>query len=179
MRRLTPLEELLAKLDSGEMSLEEMAMLTALAQEAGKSVNMTFVDDPNSPEGQAAASYVNSHHLLPPNYETVPSEQVAEQGARLLATDTPLEEKKRILMLLGHHGSKEAQEALQRYRKSPDNKELDVWARLAQDEGAQFLKERRSKKPWRRVSVLSSKIDRNSPCPCGSGRKFKKCCGLT
>ncbi|MBM4086922.1 MAG: hypothetical protein FJ272_19205, partial [Planctomycetes bacterium] len=72
-----------------------------------------------------------------------------------------------------------AQEALQRYRKSPDNKELDVWARLAQDEGAQFLKERRSKKPWRRVSVLSSKIDRNSPCPCGSGRKFKKCCGLT
>ncbi|MBU1563710.1 SEC-C domain-containing protein, partial [Patescibacteria group bacterium] len=21
------------------------------------------------------------------------------------------------------------------------------------------------------------KIGRNSPCPCGSGKKFKKCCG--
>ena len=23
---------------------------------------------------------------------------------------------------------------------------------------------------------LSSKIERNEPCPCGSGKKFKKCC---
>ena len=23
----------------------------------------------------------------------------------------------------------------------------------------------------------SPKVGRNSPCPCGSGRKFKKCCG--
>ena len=22
-----------------------------------------------------------------------------------------------------------------------------------------------------------SKINRNDPCPCGSGKKFKKCCG--
>ena len=25
--------------------------------------------------------------------------------------------------------------------------------------------------------VVKLKIGRNSPCPCGSGRKFKKCCG--
>jgi len=24
---------------------------------------------------------------------------------------------------------------------------------------------------------LPSKIGRNEPCPCGSGKKFKKCCG--
>jgi uncharacterized protein len=24
-----------------------------------------------------------------------------------------------------------------------------------------------------------SKTSRNDPCPCGSGRKFKKCCGET
>jgi preprotein translocase subunit SecA len=24
----------------------------------------------------------------------------------------------------------------------------------------------------------SGKIGRNDPCPCGSGRKYKKCCGL-
>lgn len=25
--------------------------------------------------------------------------------------------------------------------------------------------------------VKSEKIGRNDPCPCGSGRKYKKCCG--
>jgi SWIM/SEC-C metal-binding protein len=24
--------------------------------------------------------------------------------------------------------------------------------------------------------VLSNKVDRNAPCPCGSGKKSKKCC---
>ena len=24
-----------------------------------------------------------------------------------------------------------------------------------------------------------AKVGRNSPCPCGSGKKFKKCCGAT
>lgn len=26
-------------------------------------------------------------------------------------------------------------------------------------------------------SAVSSKVGRNDPCPCGSGRKYKKCCG--
>ena len=25
--------------------------------------------------------------------------------------------------------------------------------------------------------AVSTKIDRNAPCPCGSGKKYKKCCG--
>lgn len=27
------------------------------------------------------------------------------------------------------------------------------------------------------ISVTSSKVGRNNPCPCGSGKKYKKCCG--
>jgi preprotein translocase subunit SecA len=27
------------------------------------------------------------------------------------------------------------------------------------------------------VDAASQKIGRNDPCPCGSGKKFKKCCG--
>ncbi len=27
------------------------------------------------------------------------------------------------------------------------------------------------------TSLKSNKVGRNDPCPCGSGRKFKKCCG--
>ncbi|MBO5305944.1 MAG: SEC-C domain-containing protein [Clostridia bacterium] len=29
------------------------------------------------------------------------------------------------------------------------------------------------------VKRASEKIDRNAPCPCGSGKKYKKCCGLS
>jgi len=27
--------------------------------------------------------------------------------------------------------------------------------------------------------VMTDKIGRNDPCPCGSGKKFKKCCGTS
>ena len=30
----------------------------------------------------------------------------------------------------------------------------------------------------RREPVRSTKVGRNAPCPCGSGLKFKRCCGL-
>ena len=29
-----------------------------------------------------------------------------------------------------------------------------------------------------RVATASTKVGRNDPCPCGSGKKYKKCCGL-
>lgn len=30
----------------------------------------------------------------------------------------------------------------------------------------------------RPISARSEKVGRNDPCPCGSGKKYKKCCGL-
>ena len=30
----------------------------------------------------------------------------------------------------------------------------------------------------RGASALRKKVGRNDPCPCGSGKKYKKCCGL-
>ncbi|MDD3382979.1 MAG: SEC-C metal-binding domain-containing protein, partial [Bacilli bacterium] len=29
----------------------------------------------------------------------------------------------------------------------------------------------------KRAPVKSSKVGRNDPCPCGSGKKYKNCCG--
>ena len=29
----------------------------------------------------------------------------------------------------------------------------------------------------RRIPAISMRVGRNEPCPCGSGRKFKRCCG--
>jgi SWIM/SEC-C metal-binding protein len=28
-----------------------------------------------------------------------------------------------------------------------------------------------------KTRVVEKKVGRNAPCPCGSGKKFKKCCG--
>ena len=28
-----------------------------------------------------------------------------------------------------------------------------------------------------RIVVKEDKVGRNDPCPCGSGKKYKKCCG--
>ena len=37
--------------------------------------------------------------------------------------------------------------------------------------------EENEEKPTIDESIDLSKIGRNDPCPCGSGKKFKKCCG--
>jgi preprotein translocase subunit SecA len=29
-----------------------------------------------------------------------------------------------------------------------------------------------------RKPAVSKKVGRNDPCPCGSGKKYKKCCGM-
>jgi len=44
-----------------------------------------------------------------------------------------------------------------------------------------FSEEKRKEiqRQWRdsKTVVNESKVGRNEPCPCGSGKKFKKCCG--
>jgi hypothetical protein len=50
---------------------------------------------------------------------------------------------------------------------------LPEWDELLTDE-----KRRQIRDTWRSdKQAVSEKIGRNSPCPCGSGKKYKKCCG--
>ena len=49
---------------------------------------------------------------------------------------------------------------------------LNEW-RLANCDPTQDLETPRSS-----FSTPASKVGRNDPCPCGSGKKYKKCCGL-
>jgi SWIM/SEC-C metal-binding protein len=30
---------------------------------------------------------------------------------------------------------------------------------------------------WPKPQIVEKKVGRNEPCPCGSGKKYKKCCG--
>ena len=51
-----------------------------------------------------------------------------------------------------------------------DKDEEDIW----EDETEAFLWEEEKVQPYVREQP---KIGRNDPCPCGSGKKYKKCCG--
>ena len=42
---------------------------------------------------------------------------------------------------------------------------------------AQLLYDRRVAGEHGRPTRTASKVGRNDPCPCGSGKKYKKCCG--
>ena len=54
----------------------------------------------------------------------------------------------------------------------------EVYGELGQKEKAKELeKEERRLRRLLRGSIKPVKIGRNEPCPCGSGKKYKKCCG--
>lgn len=52
--------------------------------------------------------------------------------------------------------------------------ELEAWDNLLSQERRKelFLEQRKSG-----TVVKEKKVGRNDPCPCGSGKKYKKCCG--
>jgi SEC-C motif-containing protein len=70
---------------------------------------------------------------------------------------------------------------------SPDRAHVNFEARYEDKDGVAVIHRERSlfereDGEWRFVSggaipAVSQKIGRNEPCPCGSGKKFKKCCG--
>jgi len=50
---------------------------------------------------------------------------------------------------------------------------LDGWDEIFTEEERKNIRER-----WKTdKQAVSHKIGRNEPCPCGSGKKYKKCCG--
>jgi hypothetical protein len=158
-----------------QFSPEELSLILEIGKAQGKTAMMTFVDDPGSDEGRAAAEYVKSHSLLPRNYEETTEEEIAENGLKLLSPETTIRQKKKILILLAHLGVYESYQILKRYRTNP-NPELKVWADMAFDECQTFVRQSFSAQAIASFNAVL-KTGRNELCPCGSGRKFKKCCG--
>lgn len=50
---------------------------------------------------------------------------------------------------------------------------LEEWDSILSDDERKEIKKSYNKT---RIVVKDKKINRNDPCPCGSGKKFKKCC---
>ncbi len=160
----------------GDLSARELAEVMTAAKAAGMVTQMTFVDDPDSPEGKQAMEYVNSHHWLPPDYRSLSKSKVEALGKTLFDANAITLDKKKALMLLGHRGSIEAYRILKRFvKESPA--ELKVWSKIAFDECKTFLATELSEETQLGFNFISQKIGRNEPCPCGSGKKYKRCCG--
>jgi preprotein translocase subunit SecA len=78
-----------------------------------------------------------------------------------------------------------AKDPIDRFQKKQDKHKLDEIAqkgRSTEDveaEQADLAKarEERKKDPSKYQLKSGSEIGRNDPCPCGSGKKYKKCCG--
>jgi len=161
--------------DKTDWSPEELSDFLEIAHASGKTTFVTMIDDPNSPEAKSAKEYIDSHHLLPSNYKDTTEEEIEEHGSRLFDPKTPINEKKKILMLLAHLGVYESYRILKRYQENPDP-ELQFWAKMAFDECRTFARQNLSDDALMALTLIG-KIGRNDPCPCGSGKKFKKCCG--
>jgi SEC-C motif-containing protein len=65
-------------------------------------------------------------------------------------------------------------EFIARYREKGAAREHHESARFKKEKGAWYFTEGTMVKPKPLVSV---KVGRNDPCTCGSGAKYKKCCG--
>ena len=51
---------------------------------------------------------------------------------------------------------------------------LNEWEGIFTEEKRNSIRDK-----WRKdKQAVSEKIERNAPCPCGSGKKYKKCCGM-
>lgn len=60
------------------------------------------------------------------------------------------------------------------YREKGALREHHELAQFKKDKGAWYFTDGAMVRP---KPVASAKIGRNEPCPCGSGAKYKKCCG--
>ncbi|HUT61335.1 MAG TPA: SEC-C metal-binding domain-containing protein [Phycisphaerae bacterium] len=65
-----------------------------------------------------------------------------------------------------------------RFQKRQKQRKLDDLSRRAQSIDDLKAEEELLKKTKKVEPIKAGpKPDRNAPCPCGSGRKYKKCCG--
>jgi uncharacterized protein YecA (UPF0149 family) len=62
---------------------------------------------------------------------------------------------------------------------SPEERQAQLARQRAEAERVQHIAAAAGGGPARPETIVreDKKIGRNDPCPCGSGKKYKKCCG--
>ncbi len=127
-----------------------------------------------APMAQWSRGFLCGHQWLEALWEDLPEELADELDA--------------ILMALGFFSSREMAESChaevttgeQSFKATADAMHRVVPSAVAQSAHlgrwiATVLAERESDAP----ATRDVRVGRNDPCPCGSGKKYKKCCGVT
>lgn len=171
-------EDIVDFINEGHISQEDVADLTKALQKLGLSSSITFVDDLNSMEGKATEEYVRAHKKIPEEYYVkMPEEEIGWATETLLSDNVFTEDKKKALIILAHVGRLDIYQILEKYEKNSNlDAELKFWVSMATKECKNFLESDIMNKPFINIEKIT-KIGRNDPCYCGSGKKFKKCCG--
>ncbi len=89
--------------------------------------------DSLDPAIQNAGKYIGEHSVLFEGHQMLPIKMVIEMGRLLLNRNVKLQTKEAILVILAHHPSREALNALNLYNVIPDE-DLRYFARIALDE---------------------------------------------
>lgn len=82
---------------------------------------------------QKTGEYLNGHSVLFKGHDKIPISMVHDLGELILKCSTTLKAKEAILIILAHHSTKAALEALIMYNKNPDEP-LKYIAQLALEE---------------------------------------------
>ena len=88
--------------------------------------------------------------------------------------DPLVEYKKEAFDIFAEMSSRISTEVLTRLLQDPDSGKEAIKEPVKQQRLNYNRGEGSSSQPVRRAK----KVGRNDPCPCGSGKKFKKCCGI-
>jgi hypothetical protein len=58
-----------------------------------------------------------------------------------------------------------------------DHHDLPIWKQIADEKDSRFTAEMEIDRHLSVAEPIQQKVGRNDPCPCGSEKKYKKCCG--
>ncbi|MBU0581198.1 MAG: hypothetical protein KKA19_08475 [Candidatus Margulisbacteria bacterium] len=103
------------------------------------------IGEKGSPEDKAYDEYIKAHRFLPKNPMAILEQEIKEEGEKLLCSRTNIKDKKKILIILAHHGSEIALDYLEKYEEQIDP-ELEYWVEMAIDECELFLEDRQEQK---------------------------------
>ena len=115
------------------MTEKEFLDFLEMKLKIGRLPQLSGYVDSLDPAVQNAGKYIGGHSVLFEGHQMLPAKMVAEMGRLLLNQGVLLETKEALLVILAHHPSREALDALSLYNVDPDE-DLRYFARIALDE---------------------------------------------
>ena len=115
------------------MTESDFWIFLTLSQERGRIAMASGYVDSNNASIQKTGEYIGGHSVLFEGHDKLPVNMVQDMGRLILERGVSLRAKEAILVILAHHPTKQALDALKNYNENPD-KALKYIARFALQE---------------------------------------------